>query len=127
MLRWVTRHLPDPRFVAAAAELGRLVVELYAAHLGGGASPSSVTSTGAPSVAAGTAAAAAAAGAKRGAAAGAVTSPELDRLVKLVHARVRKEVERAQQACKIRGMLDLLIMSTGGGVGGVVGDGAGGR
>ena len=38
-------------------------------------------------------------------------SPEIDGMVKTLHARVRKEVERAQQACQTRGMLDLLIAS----------------
>ncbi len=36
-------------------------------------------------------------------------SPEVDELVETLHGRVRKEIERAQQACQTRGMLDLLL------------------
>ncbi len=70
ILRWLTKYLPDPRYVAVAVEVGVLVIDLYSVHLG--------------------------------------QSEEIDRLVKLLHQRVRKEVERAQQACQTRGMLGLL-------------------
>ena len=38
-------------------------------------------------------------------------SPDIDDLVKDMHRRVRKEVERAQQACQTRGMLSMLTSS----------------
>ncbi|KAI9887182.1 MAG: hypothetical protein M1823_001009 [Watsoniomyces obsoletus] len=71
ILQWITKYLPNPRYVAVAVEVGVLVIDIYSVHLG--------------------------------------QSPEIDRLVRTLHLRVRKEVERAQQACQTRGMLDLLL------------------
>lgn len=74
ILRWLTKYLPDPRYVIVAVEVAVLVIDLYSAHLG--------------------------------------QSPDIDRLIKGLHARVRKEVERVQQACQIRGMLGLLMATS---------------
>ncbi|KAI9833224.1 MAG: hypothetical protein M1826_000137 [Phylliscum demangeonii] len=71
IVKWLTKHLPDPRYLVVAVEVGLLVVELYAGHLG--------------------------------------ESPDFDKAVRALHARVREEVERAQQACLTEGMLDLIL------------------
>ncbi len=71
IIRWITRFLPDPRYVNAAVEAGVLVIDLYSMHMG--------------------------------------QSQEIDHLIRLLHNRVRKEVERSQQACQTRGMLGLLM------------------
>jgi len=38
-----------------------------------------------------------------------VDSPELERGIRILHRRVRTEVERAQQACQTKGMLEMLM------------------
>ena len=74
ILRWLTKHLPNPRLVDIAAEVGVLIIDLYADHLG--------------------------------------QSANIDALVKMLHFRVRREVERAQEACQTKGMLGLLSAGT---------------
>lgn len=36
-------------------------------------------------------------------------SPELESMIRVLHRRVRIEVERSQQACQVRGMMQMLM------------------
>ncbi|KAI9833626.1 MAG: hypothetical protein M1819_003579 [Sarea resinae] len=71
ILKWIGKHIADPRYVRTAVDVGVLIIDLYSAQMG--------------------------------------SSPEIDGLIKILHERVRKEVERAQQACQTEGMLSMLI------------------
>jgi U3 small nucleolar RNA-associated protein 15 len=71
ILKWVCKHITDPRYVSTCVDAALLLMDLYSEHAGG--------------------------------------SPELDNNFKLLHRRVRTEVERAQQACQTSGMLNMLM------------------
>ncbi|KAI9849903.1 MAG: hypothetical protein M1837_000117 [Sclerophora amabilis] len=71
ILKWLSKHVADPRYVRISVDVGTLLLDLYSVHAG--------------------------------------QSPDIDRLIKMFHGRVRKEVERAQQACRTGGMLGMLM------------------
>ena len=68
IFKWVCTHITDPRYVNVCVDMGMLILDLYAPHMG--------------------------------------ESPAIDRLMERLHARVRREVEMAQQALQTRGMLE---------------------
>lgn len=74
ILRWLTKYMSDPRYLAVAVDVGVLIVDIYSVYVG--------------------------------------QSPEFDNSIKALHGRVRREVERAQQACQTEGMLQLLAAGT---------------
>jgi U3 small nucleolar RNA-associated protein 15 len=71
ILRWVVKHITDPRYVSICVDASLILLDLYAEHVGG--------------------------------------SQELDEAFKMLHQRVKKEVESAQQACQTGGMLEMLM------------------
>ncbi|KAI9759671.1 MAG: hypothetical protein M4579_002148 [Chaenotheca gracillima] len=71
ILKWLNRHVADPRYVRISVDVGLQLLDLYSTNAG--------------------------------------QSPEIDGLIKTFHGRVRKEVERAQQACQTGGMLSMLM------------------
>jgi U3 small nucleolar RNA-associated protein 15 len=72
VLKWVSRHICDPRYVSVCVEVGLHLIDLYAEYVGG--------------------------------------SAELHKDFRLLHRRVRSEVETAQVACQTGGMLESLMM-----------------
>jgi U3 small nucleolar RNA-associated protein 15 len=71
ILKWVCKHITDPRYVEICTHAAHILFDLYAEYVGG--------------------------------------SPELDESFRTLYARVRTEVERAQQACKVIGVLEMLM------------------
>ncbi|TVY13209.1 U3 small nucleolar RNA-associated protein 15 [Lachnellula arida] len=71
ILKWVVKHITDPRYVGICVDSALLLLDIYSEHVGG--------------------------------------SPELEHNFKILHRRVRTEVERSQQACQTSGMLEMLM------------------
>lgn len=71
ILKWVVKHITDPRYVAICVDSALLLLDIYGEHAG--------------------------------------DSPELEFNFKILHRRVRTEVERSQQACQTGGMLEMLM------------------
>lgn len=71
ILKWVCKHIKDPRYVSICVEASLILLDLYSEHAG--------------------------------------ASPELDNYFKMLHSKVREEVEKAQQACQTSGMLGMLM------------------
>ncbi len=70
LLRWVSKYMCDPRYVATCVDAGMLLIELYGEHVG--------------------------------------QSAELESMIRILHRRVRTEVERGQAAVQVGGMMGVL-------------------
>jgi U3 small nucleolar RNA-associated protein 15 len=71
IIKWVSKHIKDPRYVNVCVDSAMLLLDLYSEHVTG--------------------------------------SPDLEKSFRVLHRRVRMEVERSQQACMMNGMLELLM------------------
>ena len=71
ILRWLNRHIQNPRYRDVCVDVAMAILELYSGQMG--------------------------------------QSVAIDGQISLLHARVRKEVGHAQQACQTGGMLTLLV------------------
>lgn len=72
ILKWLCKHIIDPRYVSMSVDVGLLVFDIYSGEMGQAAG--------------------------------------IDNLMRQLHTRVRKEVERAQQALQTQGMLGMLMV-----------------
>lgn len=72
ILKWLCKHIIDPRYVSMSLDVGLLVFDIYSGEMGQAAG--------------------------------------IDNLMRQLHTRVRKEVERAQQALQTQGMLGMLMV-----------------
>lgn len=97
VLRWVIAHIVDPRFLAACAEVAAMLLDMYAEHLGTPAADAAGGGQGEPSRSGGPGSS------KTG-------TTELEAAFRLLHKRVRVEVEWAQMACQTSGMVESLMM-----------------
>ena len=83
VMKWVFNNISHPTFIPMCVEVAMNIMDLYSKYLGGGGA--------------------------EGAEGGNEGGSSLDKSVEQLHMRVREQVERAQQACMTKGMLELVM------------------